>query len=342
MKDYINYTEKDFITDESFRDWVQQPNPELDSFWHSFSARYPEKTPEMLRARAFLLSLRYRAEVSPAATRERVFQQVLKRSRLPGNTSKGIITAAWLSRAAFWLLAYAAGAGLYVFAGEQVSTEETPAEAPALLTRATPSGEKLSLRLADSSEVKLNAGTTLRFPATFGQVREVFLDSGEAFFSVRKDSARPFLVHCGGLQVRVLGTSFNIKRQAADSVIRVAVTSGSVAVAGSFLAQPLQLQPSQVAICTADSAEVGTFNPEKETGWKEGLLIFEKADLPEIKARLEQWYGCKVTIGSTGKLRRKFTGKFRDAPLTEVLEGMAYASEIEWQLEDKSLILNPK
>src|SRR5699024_4254504 len=97
-------------------------------------------------------------------------------------------------------------------------------------TRSLSYGQTATLRFSDGSEIKLNGGSTLRYPATFAtDGREVYLE-GEAFFSIARDEARPFVVHAGGISTRVLGTSFNIETYANEGEVQVVVAEGKVAV----------------------------------------------------------------------------------------------------------------
>src|ERR1019366_6846207 len=94
----------------------------------------------------------------------------------------------------------------------------------------SPSRVKSKIVLSDGSVVTLNSETTLRYPAEFnGQTREVYLD-GEAFFDVAKDHKHPFIVHAGKMNVRVLGTAFNIKSYANDATSETTLIRGAIEV----------------------------------------------------------------------------------------------------------------
>src|SRR5690606_4549797 len=109
----------------------------------------------------------------------------------------------WTRIAATVALFTAAGVGIY-----QMSAWQTDEAAKALAENAA---VHQFIKLPDGSTVLLNTGSTLDFPEAFdAQTREVRL-SGEAFFNIREDQARPFVVHTGALKTTVLGTSFNVK-----------------------------------------------------------------------------------------------------------------------------------
>ena len=95
----------------------------------------------------------------------------------------------------------------------------------------SPRGSKLKLSLPDGTSVWLNADSKLRFPVSFtAERREVYLE-GEAYFEVAKDSAREFWVHAGAMDVKVLGTSFNVKAYERLETVATTLVEGSVEVA---------------------------------------------------------------------------------------------------------------
>ena len=105
-------------------------------------------------------------------------------------------------------------------------------------------GEQKRLVLPDSSEVWLNAGSTITYPKTFTKENRVVTLDGEAYFSVRKDDAKPFIVETSQLSVKVLGTKFNVKAYANDANITTTLTSGKVEV--STQSRPPQtLKPNE-------------------------------------------------------------------------------------------------
>jgi len=338
MIDYTKYDIQDFIKDERFRDWVLSPTPELDSFWESWLERYPDKVPVLVKAKAFILSLDY--DVTSVSEQRKVkllkavidkSQQVEREQAYKRNSygSYGIAASAALLLAAF----------LSLFLLQEPDMLNPLASKKELLERETAFGEKMNIRLPDGTEVKLNAGSTIRFPEHFGATREVYLAGGEAFFEVVHDSARPFLVHTEGVEVKVMGTSFNVNTQ--QNQTRVALVSGKVAVWDSS-ADTLTLTPAQMAVCENGEIKKSSYNYVKEVGWKDGLLVFEKADLPEIAQKLEAWYGCEVILKTQKSLPRKFSGQFKDLPLKQVLEGLSFTSALSYTLEDKKVLIDLK
>ena len=153
-----------------------------------------------------------------------------------------------------------------------------------------PRGGEYALQLADSSRVWLNAETRLRYPVAFaGTERRVEL-TGEAYFEVSKDATRPFIVRANGVDVRVLGTSFNVAAYGAELV--TTLVEGRVAVeAGS---ERVTLEPDRQAVWDGERMEVRQVDASNYGLWRKGIFYFEDRRLEEILDALARWYGVEV------------------------------------------------
>ena len=153
-----------------------------------------------------------------------------------------------------------------------------------------PRGGEYALQLADGSRVWLNAETRLRYPVAFaGTERRVEL-TGEAYFEVSKDATRPFIVRANGVDVRVLGTSFNVAAYGAEVV--TTLVEGRVAVeAGS---ERVTLEPDRQAVWDGERMEVRQVDASNYGLWRKGIFYFEDKRLEEILDALARWYGVEV------------------------------------------------
>lgn len=170
---------------------------------------------------------------------------------------------------------------------EQVS--ETPAKVE-YNTIIVPRKGEFQLVLADGSKVYLNSESRLRFPTRFeGKERRVYLE-GEGYFEVTKDSAKPFIVEARGLDVRVLGTSFNVNAYVSERAIRTTLVSGKVRVGDRLTGKGEVISPGQQVewkdgVFTTKEVDISIY-----TAWIDGKFYFEGATLEEIAAQLERWY----------------------------------------------------
>lgn len=184
------------------------------------------------------------------------------------------------------------------------NTSEAVAVKPKYNELIVPRGGEYALQLADGTQVWLNADSRLRYPERFGTgCREVEL-SGEACFKVVKDAARPFVVKAGGVDVRVLGTEFNVNAYGNGNV--TTLVSGKVEVSDGRTT--MMLEPGeQVTVKDAvfSKAEVDT---GKVVAWKDGIVAFEDERLEDVMLRLERWYDIQVFFSNQSLKDVRITG----------------------------------
>ena len=161
----------------------------------------------------------------------------------------------------------------------------------------TPRGGQYTLVLADGTKVILNAASSLKFPTTFaGSNRTVEL-TGEAYFEVAHNAAKPFRVISNGQTVEVLGTHFNINSYKDDGSIKTTLLEGSVkVVAGNDVALLKPGQQSQTGV-NAGSANIKVINAdiEDEVAWTNGLFQFKNTSIKEVMYSAARWYDLNVT-----------------------------------------------
>ena len=182
-------------------------------------------------------------------------------------------------------------------------------------------GEQKRLVLPDSSEVWLNAGSTITYPKTFTKENRVVTLDGEAYFSVRKDDAKPFIVETSQLSVKVLGTKFNVKAYANDANITTTLTSGKVEV--STQSRPPQtLKPNEQLTYDKSTSdiEISTVDTVDTNSWVKGKIIFTNATAEEIFRTLERRYDTVIDHSTDFSASRRYTVKFlKDENLDEML-----------------------
>ena len=171
---------------------------------------------------------------------------------------------------------------------------------PRMEVFATPIGGHKTINLADGSQIELNTGTSLRANLDSGQ-RTIWLDKGEAYFQVRHDPARPFVVMADGHRVLDIGTKFLIRRDADH--LEVSVVEGRIQFdAGAARAKPTVLTPGDVMIATANSAVIHRKPLQKlanELSWRHGLLAFDNARLADVVTEFNRYNDGKIIIAST-------------------------------------------
>lgn len=176
------------------------------------------------------------------------------------------------------------------------------------------------LILPDGSRVCLNYGSSLSYDASFGKrTREVFL-SGEALFETVPDGGRPFIVHCRGFTVRVLGTCFNVMGYEDEPASEITLIRGAVQVIHG--SESRLLHPQEQAIVKDDKATVRRLrHPEESIGWSMPHPYFEfnNASLKKVIRQLARWYQMKI-VYSENVSSMLVTGRIsQDIPLGDIL-----------------------
>ncbi len=225
--------------------------------------------------------------------------------------------------------------GMLIF--ESVLSEN--ASASSWNTISTPRGGQYKIGLPDGSEVWLNASSLLRFPNSFSGKERVVEISGEAYFEVARDTRKPFRVGVGNMQVMVLGTHFNVNAYPDEQGVKTSLFEGSVKISEGKINR--LLKPGQQAIVRNGETEmeINRMNKEEVLAWKNGLFIFNGADITTIMNQIARWYDVKVTFDGSDINRSSFEGKIsRSAPLTDVLK-ILELSGVKFTVVGKQIIV---
>ncbi|WP_207535903.1 FecR family protein [Desertivirga arenae] len=208
-------------------------------------------------------------------------------------------------------------------------------------------GKRSKLILPDSSILHLNSESSVRFPKHFEEgIREVEL-SGEAFFDVTHKKEKPFVVSSGAVKTTVLGTSFNIKAFPSERKVAVTVASGKVGVSiaskdgQKFLQYLLTGQQLDINTLTGDYS-FNTVNPANAFGWKNSKLVLENQSLDEIAITLSRWYNIKTVLADPENTHSKYTAKFDNMPLREVMDILVQLTGCSYTFQANRLIINNK
>lgn len=203
---------------------------------------------------------------------------------------------------------------------------KTPIEKLVYNTIKIPYGKRFELQLSDGTIVHLNSGTTLKYPVQFiaGANRQVYLD-GEAFFDVTKDKKHPFIVNADNLNVRVLGTHFNVSSYPEDAITDVVLVEGSVGLYSgneSFDAtKNTILKPGYKGSFNKKDGKIATkaVITDVYTAWMDGRLTFRNMSFSEISKKLERHYNVSIITQNKKLADEKFYASFEDQPIEKVL-----------------------
>ena len=197
-------------------------------------------------------------------------------------------------------------------------------EKPVYNTITTAKGNDYQLVLSDGSKVWLNAASSIRFPTAFtGNERKVEI-TGEAYFEVAHNPAKPFKVDFknaadGNGEIEVLGTHFNVNTYADEQDVKTTLLEGSVKITSADKSQ--RLSPGEQATLTADAITLKKdVDVSQVTAWKDGYFLFNNTDIQTIMRQVARWYDVEVQF--EGKIPVDgFTGRIsRNVPLSKFLK----------------------
>lgn len=180
----------------------------------------------------------------------------------------------------------------------------------------TPRGMDFKITLSDGSEVWLNAESRIKFPAAFSSTGERRVElQGEAYFRIAHDARHPFVVSAGDMDVRVLGTEFNLRNYRQETT-RVSLVKGSLAVLDpESRAEACRLVPGQQAWRDDHGkVHVGQADTYGDTQWVDGFFYFDDAPLVSILRELGRWYNLGVVFrrNDVAGLRLHFSASRKD------------------------------
>lgn len=203
-----------------------------------------------------------------------------------------------------------------------------------------PKGKTYQVLLSDGTRIWLNSETELTYPTHFaGNERKVTL-VGEAYFEVAKNREKPFIVNANGMEVRVLGTSFNVSCYTSDGTFSTTLVEGSVAVKAASN-KTTTLAPSEQFTFSKEKNEtaVRIVNTELFTSWMDGKYIFKDATLDEIIRKLQRWYNFSVRYEDENLKHNRYSLEIdRNTKLDQLLEVISYTSDVK--LERTNHIIN--
>ena len=197
-----------------------------------------------------------------------------------------------------------------------------------------PRGGEYALQLADGTRVWLNAGTSLRYPVVFsGQERRVEL-RGEGYFEVAKDSASPFVVSVNGVDVRVLGTSFNVSAYS-DEVVTTLV-EGKVLMRSQ--ADSVVLVPDRQGVWDGKRMTVKRVDARNYALWREGVFFFEDMPLEDILDALARWYDVHVFYQNAELKMMRFSVEIKQYEhIDTILRRIAETNRVRFNVNNRTV-----
>ena len=212
-----------------------------------------------------------------------------------------------------------------------------------------PRGQKSQIVLADGTKVWLNSDTKIKYPGSFSKdQRDVYLD-GEAFFEVSKNAHQPFVVHTSQVNVKVLGTKFNVKAYADETEIETSLFEGKINLEmnSSSIETTVEkeVEPGQSFVYSkTDHQLVANHFPQDEiNGWKNNQLIFKDDTFSNLVRKIERWYDVKVVYNEKQFDDRRLTVELYEGErLDRLMSIISLALSVDYKYEKGEIILTPR
>jgi len=200
--------------------------------------------------------------------------------------------------------------------------------------------------LSDGSVVSLNNNSKLTYPEKFnGNMREVSME-GEAFFDIKPDKEKPFVIHTENMLIKVLGTSFNVKARLESDEIEVYVKTGQVMFADAGKAGvyevSITLQPGETGVYNKTTRKISKTNEVDENNlfWKTKSLVFSRANLSEVIATIQEYYPVSIVLQNENLKSLHFSATFKDQPVDSILSIITNTFDLKISKEGTHYILD--
>lgn len=208
-----------------------------------------------------------------------------------------------------------------------------------------PNGKTAEVKLSDGTRVAVNSGSHLVFPSLFGsKKREIYVD-GEIFLKVTKNAECPFIVKTDKMDVKVLGTSFNVSAYKNETKQSVVLVMGSVAVKNKVSNGECKIVPNQMYSYenTTDEMNVKRVDVYDYICWQYGFLHLKSEKLSSVLAKLQRYYDMKIEFDAAAVDNIRVSGKLDlKEDIQHVLKVISVTAPIQYQIQQNSLSIKVK
>ncbi|EHQ24512.1 FecR family protein [Mucilaginibacter paludis] len=360
--DYSKFDIEDFVADASFQEFCLGNNDQSANFWMHWLEEHPEKRTIVQNAKALYYTLNGNITDESFRADYKSFKKAT--DHLNPDLSSPFITefktTEKRSNRTFLISLSGIAASLLIVFGVyrfRSRVEKTTTSVTQLLY-VSPLGKKKSFKLADGTKVILNGGSTLKVAKNFNiDSRDVQLE-GEGYFDVVHNSTKTFTVHTGKINVKDIGTIFNVKAYSTDKTTEASLIKGSIEITVNNLSKSkVLLTPNKkfVLFNKRDLSKTNEVTATKklfavsaitnntisnsivETDWTQNKLTFFDQPFDEIAPQMERWYGVKINIINPQVKGGRFTGTFDHEDIIQVLNALKLSGNFNYRKEGDAI-----
>lgn len=210
-------------------------------------------------------------------------------------------------------------------------------------TISVPYASSSQIMLPDSTKVWINAGSTLTYTRNHKENQRRVRLNGEAYFEVAKEKGVPFIVETEFVEVKVLGTKFNVNSYTDDERVDITLLEGSVALKKESDIHPVLIEPDECASYSKKERNmlIRKVDASLATQWSKGILSFEAERFDYIARRLEREYDVKIVIADTLLRKSRFYGTFdRQESITSIMNKIAFDDQMSYSINNNTITIN--
>lgn len=344
------YEAEDFLQEQSFLNYCIAANEEDVRFWNDWIATHPGREIAVKQARELYSVVNGNITSHQFATDEQNFITAFGK-----HTGEPLLVVRrGNNKRAWWYTGLAAASVLLAFFIYNVFT--TGKNAPASeVAYSTPNAaaEKQPVVLPDGSTVTLNSGSVIRLNNDFNEhSRELTLE-GEGLFRVAHNADKPFIIHTAAMDVKVLGTVFNVKAYPSDRESETSLISGSVEVTVQKDHHKIILEPNQKVTLLNDAkvpsapgisayhvAPLTKAAGEQpvELSWTQNKLVFRDNNFEDISHELERWYNVRLVFEDEAVKKFRYSATFENKNIDEVLAALQLSRHFSFRKDGSNVI----
>ncbi|HRO45769.1 FecR domain-containing protein [Agriterribacter sp.] len=375
---YTTFEAEDFILDESFQNYCLGTQEEDVIFWEEWIKKNQHKSVTVNQAKDLYLSF-IGSHTGETFAADRKAFQLIAEEHFSNETAEPLTSQPDFRKPPaarkMWLYATTVAAtiaGILFLATRkyEVPFENHKQEAQLKYnsTEVSKAGERKSIQLPDGSKVMLNAGSTIHIAGDFNTASRELTLVGEAFFDVVRDTGRPFIIHTSTMDIKVLGTVFNVRAYPGDKTSETSLLKGSVEVTvRNKEKKKIYLHPNEKIILpnisdvppvknskVTDKATATenfkitglTYNTTDSTltevSWTENRLAFNDNSFETIAAELERWYNITISFTDEKVKEYRFTATFNQKNIEQVLQALQLSRYFKYTIAENNNIIISK
>lgn len=348
---------------------ILKHNPELhfsiqaiSEFWHPSPNASAAETEEAYQHH--LLKMRSALEDHPGSTEDFTENSALFPTAERSFFRRHVLAISFLTT----LLLLVAGAIFYsIPSPKNIGTSKRISSTSEISTH---NGSRTDIVLPDGTKVWLNAGSKITYDKTFGETLRNVTLTGEAYFDVVHNAEKPFVIHTTAMDIKVLGTEFNVKSYPDENTTEASLIRGSIEVTlKDKRAEKIVLKPSEKLVVSNEAVEMPApattvkktlkysdpiislghlnyFSLDStilETSWVSNRLIFEDESFEQVATKMSRWYGVSFEFADASIQHLRFTGNFKNESVEEALKAMQITADFSYRISsDKHVIITKK